>query len=142
MRYLSSKLIPVLLFALLCLLLLPALALAAGTVLTPVPQIWVLLLGALTPLVTYVINHFAPWLGEAAKATVLAVVAGIVAAIYTAIETNIFGFNDATLQLVLTAIIAAFGAHALVWRPSGISTKLGGGSNAPKAANAARRPGV
>jgi drug/metabolite transporter (DMT)-like permease len=119
------------LLALLILLLVPALALAAGTVLTPVPQVWVLLLGALTPLITYVLNHYAPWVTEPIKATVLAVVAGIIGAIYTALETSIFGFNNATLQLVGSAIVAAFAAHLLIWRPSGIAEKLGGGSNAP-----------
>ena len=126
--------------ALLVLLLVPALALAAGTVLTPVPQLWVLILGGLTPLVTYVLNHFAPWVTEPIKATVLAIVAGAVAALYTAIETSIFGFNNATAQLVLSAIVAAFGAHLLIWSPSGIAAKLGGGSNAPKAP--ARRSSV
>ena len=124
-------LIRMLVLAVLCLLLVPALALAAGTALAPVPQVWVILLGALTPLVTYVVNHFAPWVTEPVKAVVLAVVAGAVAAAYTAIETGIFGFNNATLQLVLSAIVAAFGAHLLIWRPSGIAAKLGGGTNAP-----------
>lgn len=120
--------------AVLASLMLPALALAAGTALVPVPQIWVLLLGALTPLVTYVLNHFAPWVGEAVKATVLAVVAGVVGAIYTAIETSTFGWNNTTLQLILTAILGAFGAHLLLWKPSSISTKLGGGTDTtPKA---------
>lgn len=130
MRYLSRQLAPFLAFALLWLLLLPAMAFAAGTVLTPVPQIWVVVLGAVTPLVVYVLNFLAPWLTEPIKAMVLAVVAGAVGAIYTAIETNVFGFNNSTLQLVLSAIVAAFGAHALVWRPSGIAAKLGGGRNA------------
>jgi hypothetical protein len=120
------------LLALLGLLLIPALALAAGTVLTPVPQLWVLVLGGLTPLATYVLNHFAPWVTEPIKATVLAVVAAVVAALYTAIETSMFGFNNATAQLILSAIVAAFGAHLLIWSPSGIAAKLGGGSNAPK----------
>ena len=122
------------LLALLGLMLVPALAVAAGTVLTPVPQLWVILLGALTPLVTYVINHFAPWVTEPIKATVLAVVAAGVAAAYTAIETSIFGWNDATLQLLLSAVVAAFGAHLLIWKPAEISDKLGGGSNSPKSA--------
>lgn len=126
----------VILLALLLLLLIPTLALAAGTALTPVPQLWTLILGALTPLAVYIINHFAPWVTEPAKAIVLAIVAGIVGALYTAIETNVFGFNNATVQLVLSAIVAAFGAHLLVWRPSGISAKLGGGSNAPKQVSA------
>jgi hypothetical protein len=116
--------------ALLILLLLPTVALAAGTVLAPVSQVWVVLLGALTPLVTYVLNHYAPWVTEPVKALVLAIVAAAVAALYTAIETSIFGFNDATLQLVLSAIVAAFGAHLLIYKPAGIAEKLGGGSNA------------
>ncbi len=139
-RYLSSRLAQLVLLAVLGLLMVPSLALAAGTILTPVPQLWVMILGGLTPLVTYIINHAAPWVSEPIKATVLAVVAAIVAALYTAIETSIFGFNSATVQLVLSAIVAAFGAHLLIWSPSGISAKLGGGSNASKAA--ARRPGV
>ena len=114
------------------LMLLPALALAAGTTLVPVPQIWVFVLGALTPLVTYVLNHFAPWVTEPVKAAVLAVVASGIAVLYTAIETGVAGFNSATLQLVVTALIAAFGSHYIVWKPSEVSVKLGGGSNAPK----------
>lgn len=111
-------------------LALPAMALAAGTTLTPVPQLWVIVLGGLTPLVTYVLNHVAPWVTEPVKATVLAVVAAAVAAAYTAIETSVFGFNSTTLQLLVSAIVAAFAAHALIYKPSGISAKLGGGTNA------------
>ncbi len=118
--------------ALLALLLLPAFALAAagGVGFVPSVQTWALILGAVTPLFTYVLNHYAPWIGEATKALVLAVVSGVVGAIWAAIETKVFGWNDATVQLVLTAILGAFGVHALVWKPSGISAKLGGGSNA------------
>jgi hypothetical protein len=127
------------LLALLCLLLLPALALAAGTTLVPVPQVWVLLLGALTPLVSYVLNHYGAWISEPIKAFVLAAVAAITAALYTAIETSVFGWNNATLQLVLAAIVAAFAAHHLLWKPSGISAKLGAGTNAAHAAHHAHR---
>lgn len=93
-------------------------------------QLWVLILGALVPAVTYVLNHYAPWATEPVKATVLAVVAAAVGAAYVAIETRAFGLNEATLQLVLTAVLGAFGAHLLIWKPSTISAKLGGGSNA------------
>jgi hypothetical protein len=121
------------LLTLLCLLSLPAVALAAGTVLAPVPQLWVLILGGLTPLAVYVLNHYAPWATEPVKALVLALVAAIVGALYAAIETSVFGFNDATLQLVVSAVAAAFGAPLVIFKPAGISTVLGGGTNAPRA---------
>ena len=124
-------LIRCLIVAMLVLLLVPSLALAAGTVLAPVPQLWVLILGSLTPLMVYVLNHYAPWVTEPVKAIVLVVVAAIVGGLYAAIETSVFGWNDATLQLVLSAVVAAFGAHLLIYKPSGISAKLGGGTNAP-----------
>ena len=122
-----------LLFALLILLLVPTLALAAGKSpvgFVPSVQTWALILGAITPLFTYVLNHYAPWISEAAKAIVLAVVAGVVGAVWAAIETGVFGWNDATVQLVLTAILGAFGAHALIFKPAGINKALGGGTNA------------
>lgn len=120
------------LLAILILLVLPALALAAtsGVGFAPSVQTWALILGAITPLFTYVLNHYAPWTSEAVKATVLAVVAGVVGAVWSAIETGVFGWNDQTVQLVLTAILGAFGAHALVYKRAGIAEKLGGGSNA------------
>jgi len=100
----------------------------------PTTQVWTLVIGALVPLLSYVVNHFAPWASEQAKAVFLLIVSAGGAALYTALSTNVIGFNDATLQLVLSGVIAALAAHGLLWRPSGISAKLGGGSNA------ARRP--
>src|SRR5882762_7653969 len=112
-------------------LFLPSLALAAGGVgFVPSVQTWALILGAVTPLFTYILNHYAPWISEAAKAIALAVVAGVVGAVWSAIETGVFGWNDATVQLVVTAILGAFGAHALIFKPAEINKTLGGGSNA------------
>lgn len=118
--------------AILILLLVPAFALAAagGVGFVPSVQTWALILGAITPLFTYILNHYAPWISEAAKAIALAVVSGVVGALWAAIETGVFGWNDATVQLVLTAILGAFGAHALIFKPAGINSKLGGGTNA------------
>jgi hypothetical protein len=123
--------------ALLCLALLPSFALAAahGVGFVPSVQTWALILGAVTPLFTYVLNHYAPWISEAAKAIALAVVSGVVGAVWAAIETHVFGWNDATVQLVLTAILGAFGAHALVFKPAGINKILKGGTNASPAAS-------
>ncbi len=92
-------------------------------------QTWVLLIGALVPLVTYVLNHVGPWISEPVKAGVTVVVAAVAGGLYTALATSSFGWNAATLQMVLTAVVAALGAHHWLWKPSGISTKLGGGSN-------------
>jgi hypothetical protein len=131
MKYLLRWLPRAAVIAIAASLLLPALALAAGGAgFVPSVQTWALILGAVTPLVTYILNHFAPWVSEAVKATVLAVVAGVVGAVWAAIETHVFGWNDATVQLVLTAILGAFGAHALIFKPAGINQKLGGGSDA------------
>lgn len=103
----------------------PSLALASK-------QTWTILIGALVPLATYCANHAAPWASEQAKAVFLVIAAAIAGGLYTALATSSFGFNSATLEMVLTAVIAALGAHSLLWRPSGISAKLGGGTNAPK----------
>jgi hypothetical protein len=117
------------------LLLFPAVVLAAdpahnpGVLVFPKAQIWTLIVGALVPLVTYALNHAAPWVGEPVKAFVLAIAAAVAGALTTAIATNVFGWNTPTLQLVLSAVVAAFLAHKLIWLPSGVSTLLGGGRN-------------
>jgi hypothetical protein len=121
------------LLGLLVLLLIPTLvgaaAVSAPTLVFPWQQVWPVIIGAFVPLVTYLLNHYAPWISEPIKAMVLVIVAAIATALYTAIATNVFGLNDATLQLVLTGILAALGTHHLLWKPSGISAALGGGTN-------------
>ena len=96
----------------------------------PSKQLWTLMIGALVPLVTYVLNHVGPWVSEPTKAFVLVLVAAIAGGLYTALATSNFGWNSATIQMVLTAVIAALGAHQWLWKPSEISARLGGGSNA------------
>jgi hypothetical protein len=122
--------------AVLCLLLIPTLALAGELPAAPTPhlalpaaQIWVILVGLLTPLLGYVMNT-ALWktAPEPVKALLQAVVSAIAAAITTAISTSVFGLNDATLELILTSVAASFGAHAWIWRPSGIAAHLTSGS--------------
>lgn len=95
------------------------------------PQLIILVLGSIVPLITYVINHYAPWISEPVKAIVLVVATACVGACYTALETNVFGFNEATLELVLTAVVGALAAHKLLWNPAKISHILGGGTNRP-----------
>jgi hypothetical protein len=114
----------------------PAMAGAADVAPTPQPslalpaiQAVAVLIGFLSPLVTYVLNHYAPWADEKIKAVVQVVVAAVAAGLYQAIEVGSIGFNSVTLQLVSTAVFAALLTHKILWLPSGISAKLGGGTN-------------
>lgn len=131
------------LLAILVLLLLPTVVLAvtaSPTLVFPWQQVWPVVIGALVPLATYALNHVGPWVTEPIKAIVLVVVAAVATALYTALATSVIGFNDATLQLVLTGIISALGAHKLLWHPSGISVRLGGGTNVQTPPKAAPKP--
>jgi hypothetical protein len=100
-----------------------------STLALPSVQLWTLAIGALVPLVTYVVNHFAPWASEPVKAAVVVVASAVAGGIYQAIEAGQVGFNGTTAQFILTAVIGALAAHKLLWAPAGISTRLGGGSN-------------
>lgn len=93
-------------------------------------QVWVIAVGCLVPLVTYVLNHNAPWVSEPVKATVLVIAAAIAGGVTQAINAGSVGFNESTFQLVLSSIVAALVAHHLLWKPSGIAAKLGGGTDA------------
>lgn len=107
---------------------------SAPTLVLPWQQVWPLLIGAMVPLVTYAVNHVGPWMSEQVKAAVVVVAAAATSALYTALATNVIGFNSATLQLVLTGVVGALGAHHWLWKPAGVSALLGGGTNAQQAA--------
>lgn len=107
----------------------PALALAADPAVSsqfvfPSLQVWTIVAGSLVTVVTYAINRWAPWTGQGTKAFVLVITSAIAAGITQSIDGGTVGFNNQTLQLVVTAVIAAFGSHLLVWKPSGIQGKL------------------
>lgn len=94
-------------------------------------QFLVLLLGTLTPLVGYLLNRVGPWLDEATKGFVQVLLAAVVGALFTALDTNAFGWNDTTIQLVLTAVIGALTAHHWFWKPTKINTRLGAVETTP-----------
>lgn len=94
-------------------------------------QTWVILIGALVPLGGYVINRFAPWVSEQVKALVQVLLAAVSGALYTALETNSFGWNGTTIELVLSAVAAALFAHNLLYRPGKINSKLGATETGP-----------
>lgn len=119
----------ILLAAVVFALVLPVAALAAdpsvsGDFVFPSLQVWTIVAGSLVTVVTYVINRVAPWVGQGTKAFVLVITAAIAAGITQSIDGGTVGFNNETLQLVVTAVVAAFGSHLLLWRPSGIQAKL------------------
>lgn len=124
-------------------LLWPALALAdsapppAPTLVLPTDQLWAFAAGSIVPLVTYAINKWAPYTSEKIKGLVQVVVAAIAGGLVQAITAGGVGFNSTTLQFIITAVVAALGAHKALWLPSGISWLFGGGQNAkPKAPTA------
>ena len=88
-------------------------------------QVWVLLIGTIVPLGGYILNKYLPIIEEPAKAAVQVLLAVVAGALYTALDTNVLGFNDATLQLVLTAVVGTLLSHKLLWKPAKVNVLLG-----------------
>lgn len=94
---------------------------------------WTFMLGAVTPLCGYVLNHWAPWASEQAKAVVHVVVAAAVGALYKLASTGGVDFSHAaTWKYVGAAVVAALMAHKWLYVPGQINVRLGGGSNAKR----------
>jgi TctA family transporter len=90
----------------------------------PSQQIWVLVIGTVVPLATYLINNKAPWKSEQSKAICLVIVTGIVGVVYTALAGNVHGFTDFVEQ-AFTAILSGLFAHNILWKPSGLNLVFG-----------------
>lgn len=85
--------------------------------------------GSVVPALTYVINHYAPWLKEPTKALIFALVAAATGAVTSLIDNGDFALDTKHLKIVGVAVFFAFVSHMGFWKPSTLSTKLGGGSN-------------
>lgn len=96
----------------------------------PADQFWPLVIGAFVPAVTYVLNKYGAWTTEPVKSLVTALASTIAACAYQLLVSGEIAFDTETIQVVVTSLIGTFGAHAGFWKPSGLSTKLGGGQNA------------
>jgi peptidoglycan/LPS O-acetylase OafA/YrhL len=94
-------------------------------------QIVILIIGSLVPLIGYWLNNKLPWVSESAKAIFQVVLAAAAGAVYTALEGPNFGWNADTLNLVVTAVVAALGAHGFLWKPGKFNTKLGATETTP-----------
>jgi peptidoglycan/LPS O-acetylase OafA/YrhL len=92
-------------------------------------QFWILVIGSLVPLVTYLLNHVLPVVDEKVKALITVVVSAAAAALFAAIDTDVFGWNNATLQLVLSGVVATLLAHQLLWKPAKVNVALGAKEN-------------
>jgi hypothetical protein len=98
-----------------------------GPVVTGV-NIWLVLLGGVSPLVGYVFNHYLPHTNVQLKGVVQTVIAAGVAVFYTAVSSGA-GIDNKTLVAVVTAMGAALLAH-FGYRASAINVLFGGGTNA------------
>jgi hypothetical protein len=94
-------------------------------------QVVVLLIGSIVPLGGYVLNRLAPWASETVKGLIQVALAAVAAALYTALNTNVIGFNGDTLQLILTGVVGALFAHHLLWKPAKVNLKLGATDPSP-----------
>jgi hydrogenase/urease accessory protein HupE len=92
-------------------------------------QMWIVVVGILSPIVAYALNNkllrrFWANLPEPIAGMIHLLVAAVAAGVYTAIETSQFGWNAVTEQYVLTAILASFLAHGGIWKPVGVQAFL------------------
>lgn len=101
------------------------------TLVLPQTQLIAAVLAAFVPAFAYVINHYAPWVSEPAKAVFLALLAAAVGALTELFDAGGIPLDWNTAQIVGTAVVMAFLAHAGFWKPSTISAKLKAGTNKP-----------
>ena len=92
-------------------------------------QMWIVVVGIFSPLVAYVLNSKLlrrVWasLPEPIAGMIHLLVAAVAAGVYEAVETSQFGWNAITEQYVLTAVVAAFVAHGVIWKPVGVQAVL------------------
>lgn len=92
-------------------------------------QFWTAVIGFLVPLLTYVINHYAPWVDEKAKGLVLLGAAAAAGALYPLVQSGDWAFDTRHMELVGSAVFFAFVGHHAVWKPTTIAQSLGAGSN-------------
>lgn len=93
-------------------------------------NLWLVIIGVGVRALMYVINHSAPFLKtEPQKQVATVVVAAVAGALYQALSDGNLGLNDATLNVVVQAVVATLLAHNWLFKPGNINFLLGGGTN-------------
>lgn len=92
-------------------------------------QMWIVVVGILSPTVAYCLNNKLlrrVWesLPEPVAGMIHLLVAAAAAGAYEAVETSQLGWNAATAQYILTAVVASFVAHGIIWKPTGVQATL------------------
>lgn len=90
--------------------------------LLPSVQVWAALVGAVVPLLTYVINRYVP--SEPLRASILVVASAVAGAVVQLLDTGGLAFDVNTLQVILTAVVGALGAHHGFWKPAHVAARL------------------
>lgn len=94
-------------------------------------QFYAALIGALSPGVAYLLNHYGPHVSEKVKTLVFALVAAAAGALAQALDAGTLAFDTNTIQVVFTSVVFAFLAHFGFWKPSTFSAVFKAGTNRP-----------
>lgn len=92
--------------------------------------IWSIAVGALVPLVTYVLNRLSAT--EPIATFVLLFTTTVAGALTQLVDAGSVGFDANTLKYVLTAVAAALAAHHMAWKPGAVNVALGKHAPVPK----------
>ena len=93
-------------------------------------QTWVALTGSIVPLLMYLVNHYAPWVSEKAKAIAQVSAAALVGVLWQLHSSGGLDLGAAsTWQFILTAVVSALVAHGLLYAPGEINVALKADTN-------------
>lgn len=117
---------------------------ASGPLALPEQQFWAAVIGALAPLVGYVLNRLGPQTSQPVKLAVQVAVAAAAGALYQLLDAGNLDLDTETFQVVGTAVVSALLAH-FGYKAGNVNVRLGGylaGEPADKPAAAAARDGL
>lgn len=91
----------------------------------PPAMVWVVVVAIFTPLAAYLINSKL-WrnASEPVKALVQVAVSAVAAGVTTAITTNVFGLNNATLELILVSVVTSLKVGHPLWVKAQVQQRL------------------